>query len=97
MQPRSAVDVCPNYWLSTILIDEEQTGYGWQELSARLAEAVIESRPLWKPMHLQHVFRDAPAYTNGVSEARFRQGLCLPSGPLVTDDDVDRIVNVIKN
>lgn len=97
MQPRSAVDVCPNYWLSTILIDEEQTGYGWQELSARLAEAGIESRPLWKPMHLQPVFRDAPAYTNGVSEARFRQGLCLPSGPLVTDDDVDRIVNVIKN
>ncbi len=97
MQPRSTVDLCPNYWLSTILIDEEQAGYGWQELSYRLAEAGIESRPLWKPMHLQPVFRDAPAYTNGVSEARFRQGLCLPSGPLVTDDDVDRIVEMIKS
>lgn len=97
MQPRSTVDLCPNYWLSAILIDEEQAGYGWQKLSSRLAEAGIESRPLWKPMHLQPVFRDAPAYVSGVSEARFRQGLCLPSGPLVTDDDVDRIVEMIKS
>ena len=58
--------------------------------------AGIESRPLWKPMHLQPVFRQNPAYTNGVSEALFKRGLCLPSGPCVTDDDVAYIVNQIK-
>ena len=55
----------------------------------------IESRPLWKPMHLQPVYADAPAYTNGVSEQLFRTGLCLPSGPWVTDDDVQLIINTI--
>ena len=57
----------------------------------------IESRPLWKPMHKQPVYKDAPAYVNGVSESLFRQGLCLPSGPMVTDDDVARIVSTIKD
>lgn len=57
----------------------------------------IESRPLWKPMHKQPVYKNAPAYINGVSESLFRQGLCLPSGPMVTDDDVARIVNTIKD
>ena len=57
----------------------------------------IESRPLWKPMHKQPVYKNAPAYVNGVSESLFRQGLCLPSGPMVTDDDVARIVSTIKD
>lgn len=57
----------------------------------------IESRPLWKPMHKQPVYKEAPAYINGVSESLFRQGLCLPSGPMVTDDDVARIVSTIKD
>lgn len=57
----------------------------------------IESRPLWKPMHKQPVYKDAPAYINGVSESLFRQGLCLPSGPMVTDDDVAQIVSTIKD
>ena len=57
----------------------------------------IESRPLWKPMHKQPVYKDAPAYINGVSESLFRQGLCLPSGPMVADDDVARIVSTIKD
>ena len=57
----------------------------------------IESRPLWKPMHKQPVYKNAPAYINGVSESLFRQGLCLPSGPMVTDDDVARIVSTIKD
>ena len=56
----------------------------------------IESRPLWKPMHKQPVYRDAPAYVNGVSEGIFKRGLCLPSGPMVTDDDVRLIVDIIK-
>ena len=61
-----------------------------------LDAAGIESRPLWKPMHKQPVYRDAPAYANGVSERLFRTGLCLPSGPCVTDDDVRHIVASIK-
>ena len=56
----------------------------------------IEARPLWKPMHKQPVYRDVPAYVNGVSEGLFKQGLCLPSGPMVTDEDCRRIVNAIK-
>ena len=56
----------------------------------------VESRPLWKPMHKQPVYKDCPAYVNGVSESKFKVGLCLPSGPLVTDDDVKFIVEAIK-
>ena len=97
MQPRSNVDLHPNYWLSTILVNPQEAGFTYQELSARLTAADIESRPLWKPMHLQPVFAKAPAYVNGVSEALFAQGLCLPSGPMVTDEDVDRVVEIIKN
>ena len=56
----------------------------------------IESRPLWKPMHLQPVYKNNPCYVNGVSESLFKQGLCLPSGPCVTDEDVVYIVQEIK-
>ncbi|MGN0213542.1 MAG: DegT/DnrJ/EryC1/StrS family aminotransferase, partial [Muribaculaceae bacterium] len=61
-----------------------------------LAAEGIESRPLWKPMHLQPVYADAPAYVNGVSESLFKTGLCLPSGPWVSDDDVAFIVDCIR-
>ena len=56
----------------------------------------IEARPLWKPMHKQPVYKDAPAYTNGVSESLFKVGMCLPSGPMVTDEDLSYIVECIK-
>lgn len=97
MQPRSNVDLNPNYWLSTILVEPKATGFTYQELSKRLVFAEIECRPLWKPMHLQPVFVGMPSYSNGVSENLFANGLCLPSGPTVTDEDVDRIVDIIKN
>jgi len=61
-----------------------------------LDAAGIESRPLWKPMHLQPVYANNPAYTNGVSEGLFRCGLCLPAGPWVTDDDLRRICSTIR-
>lgn len=61
-----------------------------------LDQAGIEARPLWKPMHRQPVYADCPAYVNGVSETLFKKGLCLPSGPCVTDDDVRYIVSTIK-
>lgn len=61
-----------------------------------LDKAGIESRPLWKPMHLQPVYTQSPAYINGVSESLFKKGLCLPSGPYVTDEDVRYIVKEMK-
>ena len=67
-----------------------------EALRIALDEAGIEVRPLWKPMHKQPVYQDAPAYVNGVSESLFKRGLCLPSGPMVSDEDVERIVRVIK-
>ena len=62
-----------------------------------LDQAGIEARPLWKPMHKQPVYKDAPAYVNGVSESLFKMGMCLPSGPCVSDEDVEYIVTCIKN
>ena len=61
-----------------------------------LFENKIEARPVWKPMHKQPVYKNAPAYVNGVSEAIFKVGMCLPAGPYVTDDDVRYIVDKIK-
>ena len=61
-----------------------------------LDKANIEARPLWKPMHKQPVYKNAPAYVNGVSESLFKVGICLPAGPYVTDDDVRYIVDTIK-
>ena len=67
-----------------------------EALRVCLDKANIEARPLWKPMHKQPVYKDAPAYVNGVSEALFKVGICLPAGPYVTDDDVRYIVDTIK-
>lgn len=61
-----------------------------------LDKANVEARPLWKPMHRQPVYSDCPCYANGVSESLFKCGLCLPSGPCVSDEDVTYIVDVIK-
>lgn len=90
-------DYDSNYWLCNILIDSDVTGYDYEQLRIALEAENIESRPLWKPMHLQPVFCKCPAYINGVSESLFKRGLCLPAGPWVTDEDVRRIVEVIKN
>ena len=68
-----------------------------EALRLLLNEANVESRPLWKPMHKQPVYKHAPAYTNGVSEALFKVGICLPAGPYVTDDDVQYICKTIKD
>ena len=56
----------------------------------------VECRPVWKPMHKQPVYKNAPAYINGVSESIFKMGFCLPAGPCVTDDDARYIVDCIK-
>ena len=68
-----------------------------EALRILLDKAGVEARPLWKPMHKQPVYKDAVAYVNGVSEALFKIGMCLPSGPYVTDEDVKYIVDTIKD
>ena len=88
-------DYDSNYWLSTILVDPKKTGTDYETIRQHLDQVGIESRPLWNPMHTQPVFKDAPAYVNGVSEHLFSLGLCLPSGPCVSDEDVERIVKEV--
>lgn len=68
-----------------------------EALRVYMLNAKIEARPVWKPMHKQPVYQNAPAYVNGVSEAIFKVGMCLPAGPYVTDDDVRYIVETIKS
>ena len=68
-----------------------------EALRVYLDQAQIEARPVWKPMHKQPVYKNAPAYVNGVSEAIFKVGMCLPAGPYVTDEDVQYIVQCIKD
>lgn len=84
-----------NYWLTSILIDAQTAGFEPQELSAVLSEANVESRPLWKPMHLQPVFKNARRAVNGTSQRLFERGLTLPSGSALTSDQVRKVHNVI--
>ena len=72
-----------------------KTGTDYETVRQHLDACNIESRPLWKPMHTQPVFAGAPAYVNGVSEELFGKGLCLPSGPWVSDEDVERVAREI--
>ena len=67
-----------------------------EAMRVALDQAGIEARPVWKPMHKQPVYVSAPAYVNGVSEAIFKVGMCLPAGPYVSDEDVEYIVDTIK-
>ena len=80
-----------NHWLTTILIEPLKTGITREFFQKALEDENIESRPIWKPMHLQPIFSSCPAYLNGVSEAIFSKGLCLPSGSNMSDDDRSRI------
>lgn len=84
----------PNYWLSSILIkDDKITSL---DVIETLAEENIESRPLWKPMHLQPVHKGLEVFGDGTSEYLFKNGLCLPSDTKMTDEDLERVVKVIK-
>ncbi len=68
-----------------------------EALRVLMDAAQIEARPVWKPMHKQPCYKGVPAYVNGVSEALFKVGMCLPAGPYVSDDDVRYIVETIKD
>ncbi len=84
-----------NFWLTTILLARNST-IDREQLRLHLEKDNIETRPLWKPMHLQPVFKECSSYINGVSEDLFNRGLCLPSGTNMTIQDLERVVNKIK-
>ena len=86
-----------NRWLTVVLIDEAKFGASPAAIHAKLQAENIESRPVWKPMHLQPVFQGCKYRGTGVSEEIFRQGLCLPSGTALTESDLERIASLIRS
>ena len=88
-------DLFSNHWLSCITIDSESTGYTPADMRLALESENIESRPLWKPMHLQPVFQEAPYYGNKTAEKLFDTGLCLPSGSNLKTSEKERIISVL--
>jgi dTDP-4-amino-4,6-dideoxygalactose transaminase len=76
-------------------VDPAVAGFDRETLRLALERENIESRPLWKPMHLQPVFAGCPAYVNGVSKSFFTKGLCLPSGTGMSEQDVERVVGSV--
>jgi len=87
-----------NRWLTAILMNPEETGgITREDLRLALESENIESRPLWKPMHMQPLYEESDSYTNGVSEFLFKYGLCLPSGSNMTDDERNRIITVLNS
>ena len=94
-QPES-LESSSNFWLSTILIDEKQTGFTNDRLRILLFKNGIESRFLWKPLHLQPVYRGIPFYGGEVSETLFSKGLCLPSSITLDMEDQKKIAGIIE-
>jgi len=95
-QSEPSSDFLSNFWLTCIVIDPAVAGTDREKLRLAFEAANIESRPLWKPMHLQPVFAGCPAYVNGTSERLFNNGLCLPSGSNIDEDGRRRIAEVLK-
>ena len=86
----------PNYWLTCILVDPARFGVTREDIRLALEKENIESRPLWKPMHLQPVFKDCRVRGGSASEEIFRDGLCLPSGTALTDMELERVAGIVR-
>ncbi len=86
-----------NRWLTTLTVDPDRFGATNLDIIEALEADNIEARPVWKPMHLQPVFADARMFGGAVSERLFTTGLCLPSGTQMTDDDIDRVVEIVRH
>jgi dTDP-4-amino-4,6-dideoxygalactose transaminase len=93
-QSEPSPDFQSNYWLTCIVVEPEITGYTREDLRLAMEASNIETRPLWKPMQLQPVFADAPFYGDGTSEALFDKGLCLPSGSALSQEDIERVIDI---
>ena len=89
-------DLYSNHWLSVITIERDIAGFSREDLQIAFEKENIETRPLWKPMHLQPVFKGYLIFDSGISEKLFDNGLCLPSGSNLTDSDKERISKVIR-
>ena len=87
---------CGTRWLTTLTIDRDRAGVDAETVRRTLADAGIESRPVWKPMHQQPALRQHPAYVTGVADALFRDGLCLPSGSSLTIPDLERVTAHVR-
>ncbi|WP_311732460.1 DegT/DnrJ/EryC1/StrS family aminotransferase [Sphingomonas sp. BK580] len=92
-----ASGVRANRWLTTVRINPAAAGYDREVVRLKLEEHNIESRPLWKPMHMQPIFAGASSHGGDVAEQAFAEGLCLPSGSNMTNDDVDRVCEIIDS
>ena len=90
-------DFNSNHWLTCIVVDPAIAGFSREDIRLKMDDANIETRPLWKPMHMQPVFEGTPFYGDGTSEALFDKGLCLPSGSSLTNDDIMRVIEVITS
>ncbi len=88
-------DFKSNYWLTCIVIDPAVAGFTREDVRLQMEAENIETRPLWKPMHMQPVFEGAPYYGDGTAESLFEDGLCLPSGSTLTVEDIKRVSGVI--
>jgi dTDP-4-amino-4,6-dideoxygalactose transaminase len=86
----------PNFWLTCITVDPDAAGTDRERLRLRLEEADIESRPTWKPMHLQPVFAGADRRVDGTSADLFERGLCLPSGSGMDDSQLERVIGALR-
>ena len=85
------------HWLSCVTFDPDVSGIDREKIRLALAEQNIETRPLWKPMHLQPVFSDCECFNTGVSQELFKKGLCLPSGSNLTEEDLNRVIAEIRS
>ncbi|UBQ03010.1 aminotransferase class I/II-fold pyridoxal phosphate-dependent enzyme [Curtobacterium sp. TXMA1] len=94
---RVSQDQHENCWLTAVVVDPDRAGWAASDLARALAAADVESRPLWKPMHLQPAHAGADAAVTGVAESLFLRGLALPSGSSLCDDDLDRVLSVIRS
>ena len=83
-----------NHWLTCVLVEPELAGFTREDVRLAMERANIETRPLWKPMHLQPVFATVPFYGDGTSEHLFEKGLCLPSSPVLSKEDLNRVAEV---
>lgn len=90
-------DFNSNHWLTCIVVNPAEAGFTREDIRLKMESENIETRPLWKPMHLQPVFADAPYYGDDTAEKLFNDGLCLPSGSSLTNEDIERVIKVLRS
>jgi len=97
IQKENSLDIHSNFWLSAILVDPDEAGFCGEDLRHIFTKQNIESRPLWKPMHMQPLYHGYPYYGDEVSQDLFEKGLCLPSGSNLKEEDLNRIEDALMS